>query len=115
MTNSHFMAVRCFCLALFIMLPITSVAVKKTESNLLVSIAIPSSNGLLVGFTVSPQDCLGNFKTMHALLPNTHENYNKYSIKLLRNRALKKTVTINYIDKGDCTTADTVLEITAIK
>lgn len=115
MTNCHFVPARCYYFALCMLFPIASVAEQITDVELVVSTAIPSPNGLLIGFTTQPSGCSGSVNTMHALLPKSLENYDRNTLTILRNRALKKAVTLDYIDNGDCTTVDTVLEITAIK
>lgn len=86
-------------------------AADRTESALVVDVVFQETQGVYIGFKPKPKDCVGNYKSAHALLPLSHPKFEALFQAAIyaRNTQAPATIVYNYI--GGCQDAGKLLHL----
>jgi hypothetical protein len=84
------------------------------QANLIVNKVQPEGNGILVGFTVQPTDCIGSYKGGHAFLGTSVKDFDSLYLILSTALVTGSPVTITYVDNGDCSSAAQLLSLSTV-
>ena len=83
----------------------------RTQSDLVVDVVFQEAQGVHIGFKTPPKDCVGNYKSTHALLPLSHPKFETLfqAAVYARNTQAPVSIVYNYI--GGCQDAGKLLHL----
>ena len=101
--------------SLFLTVAPLSFSASERLNNVTPTFTIVDGGGLYVKFSRRPSTCSGEYKGVHAVIPQTSKNFNDSMLKVLRAKASSKPITIVFEDEGNCTNEESLMVILEVK
>ncbi len=87
----------------------------QSEANLKVKRVLPGEGGIFITFDPQPNSCAGTYKSTHGFVSQNHALFDEIYASVSMMKTLKEPVTVHYVDRGDCNTAMTTLDVMAVE